>query len=326
MMKAPLPRRRFLAIAASAACLSAGMARAAAPLSVRWQGRALGGEAEIILEHPDAAFASAALADCVAEIERLEAVLSLYRPDSALCRLNAAGVLDAPPLDLVRALGDAAAVSAASGGAFDVTVQPLWQLHAQARANTGEPPPPAAMEAARRLVDWRQVEIAGGRIRFARPGMAVTLNGLAQGYVSDRVTDLLRRRGFANALVDLGEISALGAHADARPWQIAVRDPADPDRPLRRLTLIGGGMATSEALGSSFAPGGTFGHLVDPASGQSALAVSSVTVRAASATLADGLSTAIAVAGRDRAGQILSHFPGTRALIKSADGRTAELG
>lgn len=319
------PRRRFLAIAAAATCLPAGMARAAAAsLSVKWQGRALGADAEIILEHPDAEAARAALAECLAEVERLEAVLSLYRPESALSRLNAAGVLDAPPLDLVRALTDASLVSQASNGAFDATVQPLWQLHARSFAATGRPPTVAELAAVRALVDWRAIDIAPDRIALARPGMAVTLNGLAQGYVSDRVTELLRRRGFANALVDLGEISALGPHSDSRPWQIAVRDPAHPGRALRRLTLIGGGMATSEARGSSFAANGTFGHIVDPASGRPALTVASATVRAASATLADGLSTALAVAGPQGAPAILAHFPGTAALVQTAEGRVIE--
>ncbi|MCR6630507.1 MAG: FAD:protein FMN transferase [Magnetospirillum sp.] len=257
-------------------------------------------------------------------LERLEAVFSLYRPDSALCRLNAAGALDAPPLDLVRVLGDAAILSAASDGAFDVTVQPLWRLYAQTLAATGRPPATPEIEAARHLVDWRGIEVSPARIALARPGMAVTLNGLAQGTISDRVSEMLRRHGFAHALVDLGEISAPGPHADLRPWQVAVRDPADHTRTLRRLSLTGGGMATSEALGSSFAPGGAFGHVLDPASGRPRLEVASVTVRAASATLADGLSTALAVAGPARAGGILARFPGATAVLQSADGAVLE--
>jgi len=317
-----LNRRRFLALTAIAACLAPGMARAEV---VRWRGRALGAEAEITLEHPDGATARAALAESLSEVERLEALFSLYRPNSALSRLNENGVLDAPPLDLVRALEEAAAVSAASDGAFDVTVQPLWRLNAQWLAAHNTLPPPAALAETARLVDWRAVEVTPDRIALRRKGMAVTLNGLAQGYITDRVSEMLTRRGFANVLVDLGEARALGPHADGTPWIMAVRDPADHQRSLTRLPLATGALATTEALGSSFAETGSFGHLIAPKSGRPALGTPSVTVLAPTATLADGLSTALAVAGPAKARAILAHFPGSRALMQTAGGALTEI-
>ncbi len=316
-----LNRRRFLAITATALCLTPLAARAEA---IRWRGRALGAEAEITLEHPDGAVARAALADALAEVERLEAVFSLHR-DSALTRLNAQGVLADPPLDLVRALEEAASVSAASDGAFDVTVQPLWRLHADWLGRNGMLPPPRLVAETARLVDWRAVSVSPGRIALGRKGMAVTLNGLGQGYITDRVSELLARRGFDHVLVDLGENRATGPHADGSPWRIAVRDPQRHDRALRELVLTDGALATSEALGSSFADSGAYGHLIAPASGRPALAVPSVTVQAPTATLADALATAVGVAGADKARAILAHFPGTRALVQTQDGRLVDL-
>lgn len=318
-----ITRRRFLTIAAAATATLAvaGPARAAA---TRWRGRALGGEAEIVLDHPDDATARAALADCVDELARLEDVFSLYRPQSALAQLNAAGRLEAPPPELVRALADAQAIAAASDGAFDPTVQPLWRLHAD-RLATGQRPSADEIAEARALVDWRAVQVSAARVILGRPGMAVTLNGLAQGIISDRVAELLKRHGFDHALVDLGEIAATGPHGDGSPWQVSVRDPADHARALQRFTLTAGGLATSEAMGSSFAAGGAYGHLLDPASGQPALDVASVTVRAATATLADGLSTALAVAGADRAAAILARMPGMHAVLRTKDGRVVEV-
>jgi thiamine biosynthesis lipoprotein len=169
------------------------------------------------------------------------------------------------------------------------------------------------------------MDVTPERIALHRKGMAVTLNGLAQGYITDRVAELLSRRGFSHVLVDLGENRVTGPHADGSPWRIAVRDPARHERSLRELALTQGALATTEALGSSFAGTGAFGHLIAPATGRPALDVPSVTVQAATATLADGLSTALAVAGTARAQAILAHFPQSRALVQTGDGTVIEL-
>src|SRR5690606_33904156 len=123
-------------------------------------------------------------------IARLERIFSLYRADSDLCRLNRDGRHDAPPLELVELLSLAASVSAASGGAFDVTVQPLWLRYAEHFAAVDADPAGPALDDLLALVDWRGVSVDAGRVALARPGMAITLNGIAQGYITDRVADL----------------------------------------------------------------------------------------------------------------------------------------
>lgn len=320
-----LSRRRFIAIAATAALLPAA-ARASEPARVRWLGKALGAKAEIVLEHPDEAVAKQALAEALAELERLEGIFSLYRADSALAQLNRDGTLAAPPADLVRIMGEAANISRLSEGAFDITIQPLWALHADALRRSGRLPPDAAVAAARHLVDWRAVEVSPERIAFARPGMAATLNGIGQGYVTDRVSELLKRKGFVNVLVDLGEPRVLGPRADGSPWPASIRDPMLRGVPLHRIDLKDGAMATTEALGTSFPGFGKYGHLIAPASGKPALGVPSVTVLAPSASLADGLSTAIAVAGIDRAPAILAAAGAGRALVVSPDSTVTTIG
>ena len=116
-----LTRRRFLTVTAVAAL--AGPARASAV--TEWHGRALGAEAAIYLDHPEA---PAIIAGAVAEIDRLEGVFSLYRATSALSVLNAQGRLDAPPFELLQCLALCARVHRATGGLFDPSVQPLWAL------------------------------------------------------------------------------------------------------------------------------------------------------------------------------------------------------
>ena len=144
-----LSRRRFVSIAASAAALPivSPHAMAGAPAPVVWRGVAMGAMASMTLVHPDREAGKRLIERCLAEISRLEAIFSLYRPDSALVRLNAAGVLDHPPLELVEVLSFAASLARHSDGAFDVTVQPLFELYARHFAEPGADPagPPLAV-------------------------------------------------------------------------------------------------------------------------------------------------------------------------------------
>jgi thiamine biosynthesis lipoprotein len=281
-------RRRFLTIAAACGGIAA-MGGASPPAQAwEWRGAALGADALLRLYHPDRAQARALIRDCLAEVERLEAIFSLYRDDSALRRLNRDGGLTAPPVELVEVLSLAAAMSRRSGGYFDVTVQPLWQLYADHFATPGADPAgpsDAAITAVLPLVGWRGVVVEPARIRLARDGMAVTLNGIAQGYVTDRVAQLLRRRGMSAVLVDMGEIAALGPRADGSPWRVAVSGGGD-------IRLSEGAVATSSADGTRFSP--SCHHIFDPTTGRSARDVGEVTIRDRRAVLADARSTAIA--------------------------------
>lgn len=309
MRRTDITRRRFIAVSAAFAATAARPGRALAQSAlVEWRGVALGAVASIRLAHPDRAQGQRLIARCVAEIARLERIFSLYLPDSDLCRLNRDGVLAAPPHELVELLSQAAAVSAATDGAFDVTVQPLWRRYADhfAAAETDPAGPP--LDDVLPLVGWRGVAVTPGRIALARPGMAVTLNGIAQGYITDRVAELLRAEGLDQVLLDLGETRALGRHPDGRPWRAGLADPAAPARVALRLDLAEGALATSGGDGTVFDAAGRFGHLLDPRSGRPVPLGRSVSVLAARATLADAASTALALLPEEQAGAVLQHL------------------
>ena len=311
----PAPtRRRFIAIAAAAAGLplaAAGVRAETAPLH-RWSGIALGAAAEIVLHGPDAARARRLIARCVAEIDRLEDVFSLYRPASALSRLNRDGHLAAPPLELVALLAEARRFSERTEGAFDATVQPLWRAYAAHFARPGADPrgpAEAALAEARALVDWRAVEIEPAVVRFARPGMAVTLNGIAQGYITDSVATLLQDAGMADVLLDIGEVRALGRHPEGRPWRVGLRRAAAPETLARTVSLADRAVATSAGIASPFDASGRHHHLFDPATGRPAPGAGQVSVIAPRATTADALSTALAVSPPARAATLAARFP-----------------
>ena len=307
-------RRRFVAIAAAAAGLPFAAIRAGAETAHlhRWSGVALGAAAEIVLYDPDAARARRLIARCVAEIDRLEDVFSLYRPESAITRLNRDGHVTAPPLELVALLAEARSFSDRTEGAFDATVQPLWRLYAAHFARPGADPrgPGDAEHAeAQALVDHRAVEIEPAEVRFARRGMAITLNGIAQGYITDRVATVLQDAGMGDVLLDIGEVRALGRHPKGRPWHVGLRRAAEPETIGRTVTLTDRAVATSAGIASPFEPSGRHHHLFDPATGRPAPGAGQVSVIAPSATMADALSTALAVSPPARAAAFAARFP-----------------
>lgn len=325
-MSVVLSRRRFITIAAAAVglplLLKAGMSQAR---PVRWEGTALGAPASIQLYHTDEARAHAAIAAGLDELKRLEAVFSVYRADSAISALNRDGVLENAPADFIALLTHALSLARISDGAYDPTVQPLWQTYF--RHFTGSNPDPAGpaqrdLAAALSLVDWRAVEVDADRrrIAFAHPGMGLTLNSGAQGYITDRVADVLRAHGFERMLVDMGEPRALSTKPDGSAWRIGIANPADPSSTVATLEVVDQCVSTSGGYGTLFDPAGAFTHLIDTRTGRTAPALIGVSVIANTGTIADGLSTAMLMAPAERRLAILRAAGGIKALYVTPEG------
>ena len=292
-----LSRRRFICI--SAGTLAAGATPGAASFAnspvVRWQGTAMGARAELILNHPDRMKSRQVLEQIQDEIHRLEKVFSLFDPESAISNLNKAGTLNLPPLDFIRCLSDATKISLITNGAFDATIQPLWDLYATHFSNApndSKGPPVQQIISARELVDYKAVRFNSESVSFSKPGMKVSLNGIAQGYITDRVAELLKAHGFTDVLIDLGETRGLGFRRDGSDWQVGIRAPDGSGKLIRKMALHNKAIATSGGYGTRFTEDGTYHHLFDPKTGQSTNIWQSVSVIANTATRADALSTA----------------------------------
>ena len=319
-----MSRRRFLISLGGAGALGASGAwwamRGRGLHEARRTSWALGSEVRVTVLADDPGAADEAAAAAIAEIETVDRALSIYRPASEVRRLNLDGRLDAPHPCLVEVLDRARRMSEMSDGAFDATVQPLWDVHAEAKRRGGLPPE-AAVDAARERVDWRKVEATPARVRLG-PGMAITLNGIAQGFAADRAAAALRARGIRHALVDAGELTALGAKDAGGPWTAGIQHPREPGSYIALARLDGRSLATSGDYATAFTADFSRNHLFDPRTGVSPPHFSSVTVAAPSCADADGLSTAVFVAGLDRGLAILESFPGADALLVLKDGRT----
>lgn len=301
-MTVKLTRRRAITVLAAAAGLPLLMRAGQAEARLfRWDGKALGADASIQLYHNDEGLARAAVEAGVAELARMEGIFSLYRADSALSALNRDGVLENAPAEFLEMLGHALTLASVSGGLYDPTIQPVWQLyfrHFTAAVIDPAGPSERDIRDALSLVDWRGVEVdpARARVSFARPGMGITLNSGAQGYITDRVTAVLRSYGFENMLVDMGEPRAVSTKPDGSAWRIGIANPADPSRSVTTLEVVDKCVATSGGYGTLFDDAGAFTHIIDSRTGRTVPADFGVSVVADTAGRADGLATAMLLA------------------------------
>jgi len=282
---------------------------------------ALGTEVSLTVRHPQPEVAERAIAAAFGELQLVQRLMSIYDSGSQLSRLNRDGRLESPHLHLVAVLREAQRASAASEGAFDVTVQPLWEAFAAAQKQQ-RLPTAVEVAAARLLVDWRQVEVHDDRIRCLRPGVRITLNGIAQGYATDRVLAVLRAHGIEHALINAGELNSLGQSERGGAWRVGIQHPRRTDAYVALADLDGRALATSGDYNTKFSADGHYNHILDPCSGYSPTELASASVVAPSATLADALSTALFVLGPDGGLALLAQNPGADALLITKDGET----
>jgi len=321
-------RRRALTLFGAAAGLTLFVKNGAIALPegaslYTWEGKALGAPAKLTLAHYDRSAAEGIVATAIDEIERLERVFSLHRVNSHLSVLNREGRINAPGTDLLNVLSSSIRFGDQTDGAFDVTVQPLWLLFSEHFA--GQPdiqtgPSSYDIENALDLVDYGKIDISKGRVRFAKRGMAVTLNGIAQGYITDRVADLLRDQGIQQVLVELGETRALDDHPDGRPWRIGLADPADPKKTTETIEIANESVATSAGSGTVFGGRGRYHHLFDPRNGKPAKHHISASVITERATTADAMSTALFVLPTSQVERVVKKIGGMEAMITLPDG------
>lgn len=324
-------RRRLMIMAAVLPLAAWRVQQSAQAAPLQWQGLAMGAPASLVLHHGgDTAGAQAALTATLAELSRLEGMFNLFRGDSALSQLNRTGRLNNAPPEFVALLRAALAMAAASRGVFDPSIQPLWSLYFDHFVVGGNTQPPAAstVQAARALVDWRAVQLTDSSVSLTRPGMALSLNGVAQGFITDRCSDVLRAHGFKHMLVDMGEPRAVAAKPDGNAWRLGLADPRQPGRALSTLSITDQAVATSGGYGTRLDEAGLYTHLINPRTGHTAPAYESVTVIAPNATQADALSTALALIPRSAIEQrlaLLQTQPDCRAICIHGAGVVSEL-
>jgi thiamine biosynthesis lipoprotein len=306
-----MERRRFMA--ASLGTMVPGPA-SAADHAPRTTGAALafGTTVSVSVRHADERVARLAIADALAAARQVDRLMSIYDPASEVFRLNRDGFLARPHPHLLAVLRHARALSQLTCGAFDITVQPLWQASRHA-FEAGMLASHRERADARALLGWNLVDASPERVVLRKPGMRITLNGLAQGYAADLALRAVLARGVVHALLDTGEFAATG-NAGGRNWQLGVPDPRASGRMAATVRVDGRCVATSGDYETSFSNDRMHHHIFDPATGDSPPELASVTVLAPSGIEADGLSTAFMVLGSRGAHALAARLPGVDLL------------
>ena len=273
---------------------------------------------EIALSGEDARHLGTAR-EALEEADRVEELLTVFRDTSEVSRLNAHAGTDAVAVsdELFGLLERAAALHAATGGAFDPTSTPL--LHAWGfLRREGRRPDAATLEATRALVGMERVKLDGAlrTVRRERSGVQLSFGSLGKGYALDRMAEGLRRSGVPSALLSAGGSSVVAVGGGEEAFAIDVRSKRAAGARLFGLRLRDAAQATSGSGEQSFeVDGQRYGHVLDPRTGWPAAGVLSATVVTASAADADALSTAFLVAGPALAERYCSEHPGTLALL-----------
>ena len=271
---------------------------------------------QVRVVHPEAARARELAAAAFDEIDRLEAVFSGYRPDTPVSRLNRDGVLSDPPPELVAVVRRALHFAELTGGAFDPTVAPLMELYRSSFAEIDAPPAETDVMHARSLVGYRRVRLDAAGIAFAGPGMSVSLDGIAKGYILDRVVAQVTAAGAAGVLADGGgDVSAGEGEVAGTGWPVGVEHPREPGTMLGTIEVRHQGVATSGDYMRAYTADLRHHHIVDPRTGASPGHTSAATVVAPSAMDADALATAAMVLGPVHGIELLERVDGAEGII-----------
>ncbi|MEP1201315.1 MULTISPECIES: FAD:protein FMN transferase [Rhodobacterales] len=289
-----LSRRRFLSIAAASAALPR---TAHAEI---WQGRAFGAEVSITIRG-EREQTQQVLAAARTVLRDIEALFSLFDPKSALSNLNREGVLMVPQPDFLAVMRASDQAYRLTNGLFDPSVQRLWHILA-----TGGKPTKVSD-----TIGWNRVQFDAQQVTLGA-GQALTFNGIAQGYATDKVSEVLSAHGFTDVLVNIGEHRGVGG-----PWRLGVQDPEHGF--LGTRTLHNGAIATSSPQAT---PLGPEGHIIH---GRARPLWSTVSVEASTATLADSLSTAMVLAPRDQIAEIKQNNDLSRVTLVDFDGNLSTL-
>jgi thiamine biosynthesis lipoprotein len=260
----------------------------------------------------------AAVAVTFAELERQVGIFNHREASSPLAVLNRTGKLSGPPRELVEVLSQALAISEMTGGAFDVTVKPLVDLYAEVQPKL---PGKGELEAALARVDYKRMSVSSTEISFNRSGMAVTLDGIAKGYIVDAGTAVLKGLGFENVYVEAGgDLMASGVKEAGQPWKIGIQSPREMKPGLfEKIDISDQAVATSGDYFQYFSADLRHHHIIDPRIGYSAPDLASVTVVSENATLSDALATALMVLGPEEGLRLIETLPNVETYLINKD-------
>jgi thiamine biosynthesis lipoprotein len=303
-----------------------GSCQSESPLLIKRRRIVMGTVVEISVIGRDAKGVGATIRDAFDEMERVEGLMSWKIPGSDVSGINRWAGIKAVQVspEVLRVIRRAEEISKASEGYFDISIGPLLDLWGF-EGNGGRIPGEGEIKEAIHSVNYRSIHVDEGSstIKLNGKGMRIDLGGIAKGYAVDRAFELLKSRGYRNAIVNAGGDVRVGGRKPQGPWVIGIQDPRDRSQVMATFDAGEIAVATSGDYERYFVVDGRrYHHLLNPFTGFPARHFRSVTILTRDALSADGLSTAVFVMGPKRGLRLIEAMEGVEGLIISADGKT----
>lgn len=318
-------RRKFLGAAGAAgAFLTAyyfGMHRQARGGYILKNSRSMMGTiVNFTIIGPDKEKCHEGLEATVAHMEQQGKSINRYNPDSQLSQLNQLGFLENVNPTLIKVTQLSKEMSELTEGAFDPTILPLLALYKNVRQG-GALPPQEKINKALSHVDYKSVIIDGSTIRYTKPGMGMTLDGLGKGYIVDEGVRHINKLGFKSVCIEAGgDLMVTGTKKSGKPWTIAIRNPR-PGQGEEQvfLEMKNRAIATSGDYMQAFTPDRRFHHIINPRTGFSPPELASSSILAPSVAMADGLATSTMVLGAEKSIALLETLPDCEGFLIGKD-------
>lgn len=285
---------------------------------------AMGSFFSITAIHPSRDEAEEAIGRAFAEVDRLSKVLSRHDPATPVSYLNSTGSLPDAPREVLEVVARSHYLHGLTKGAFDITVKPIVDLYQKTFA-AGHTPSDQAINDVLARVGAEHLRLENGGLRFAQEDMGITLDGIAPGYIVDRISALLSEHGIANHLINAsGEIRTKGSGAKGAPWTIAIQDPQKGKDYPSVIRMTNGSVSTSGDYEVFYDQERMFHHIVTPKTGHSPVQFTSVTVKAPTVMDADALSTGVFVMGPAQGLQLIGNQAGCECFLVQHNGATLQ--
>ena len=328
----PMNRRAFLRLSGllGLGVASGGIVPAAAE-AVKFNGKlykisktrlAMGTFVSMTLIHPSRDEAQAAMGLAFEEIDRLTRTMSRFDDTTAVAQLNKEGRLSDVPPEVAQVVARGLGYYRLSRGNFDISVKPVVDLFRET-FDSGKDTLPSESEVDKALVlvGSDMIELDGRTLRFRKPGMGITLDGIAKGYIVDRASQILTKHNIRNHLINAGgDIRTTGLSRGKRPWTIAIQDPKKQKKYPDIIKMTDGAVATSGNYEVYFDREKMFHHIVNPDTGRSPEASTSVSVIADTTMDADALSTSVFVMNPVRGTRFINTLPRCECLVIARNG------
>lgn len=265
--------------------------------------------------------------DAFAEIQRVEGIMTSYRPDSYVSRINSGAGKRAIPVpdELYNLIEQSKSISLKTEGKLDISFAAMDSLWDFRKPN---PTLPKKKDVAKitKLINYNNILTDSKRktVRLAKAGMRIGLGAIAKGYAVDRAGEILKSRGISNFIVYGGGDLLVEGSKGGLPWKVGIQHPRDKMRYFAKLPLQGREAVVTTGDYEKFfmLNGRRYHHVLDPDTGFPAVGTTSVTIVAKSATFADAMATGVFVLGPEKGMALIESEPDLEGVIVDSDFKT----